>query len=512
MSICLYLDPANCRRWQWALLDMILLERNEPVVLAFSQGYPVPERIRRHYEVEKALFLKGKEIGGDLFDKDSWIGHLPDEVICDRAGHGIFDLVIDLVGDGKAPSGTEELTLLFNGYPAEKALISAIIRDGLPQIALMRKDGSIAATALPSGELAIGLPGAMDQTLARVVTLLRGWLNHQERWAEELIVKQADWPGLFELTRAISGLVVHNAMMAIYSRLFRPNHWRIGWRWVDNEDSTTRGTLAGQGWTVLPDKNNHSYADPVACQWQGRQFLFFEDLDKNRHKGVISVIEFDENGPKGEAQVCLKEEYHLSYPFLWEEGGEILMIPETSNNRDVAIYQASNFPFGWKRKAVLLSDIDAADVTITRRDGKLWLFCVTRDGNNGYSDCLSVFYADHIYGPWHPHAQNPVLINAATARPAGNFYEREGRLYRPVQDCSHHYGAEIALVEITHLSEAEYRQDVVGTLAPDIYWPGRKLHTRNRAGNLEVVDGAILRPRFQPFLALFNRLFAPASH
>ena len=213
---------------------------------------------------------------------------------------------------------------------------------------------------------------------------------------------------------------------------------------------------------------------------------------------------------RAQVKPCLEEAYHLSYPFLIEHEGETYMIPETSGNRDVALYKAKDFPLGWERHKVILEDIDAADVTVTKWDGRWWIFCVTRDGAGGYSDCLSIFHADDLLGPWQPHAQNPVLIDTASARPAGNFVQTDGKLFRPVQNCTKSYGAELALVEVTDLTPETYAQEVRANLGPNDHWPGRKLHTLNRAGKLEVIDGAILRPRFPMLRALAERIWKPA--
>ena len=83
------------------------------------------------------------------------------------------------------------------------------------------------------------------------------------------------------------------------------------------------------------------------------------------------------------------------------------MIPETSADGKVTLYRTDSFPLGWKPFKTILTDIDAADVTITHYEGRWWLFCVTRDGGGGYSDCLSIFHADALFGPWHPHGAKP---------------------------------------------------------------------------------------------------------
>ena len=123
------------------------------------------------------------------------------------------------------------------------------------------------------------------------------------------------------------------------------------------------------------------------------------------------------------------------------------------------------------------------------------MFAATRDGAGSHSDMLSLFTAERLLGPWTPHPANPVLIDAGSARPAGNIVRRGGRLWRPVQDCRAGYGTALGLAEITRLDREGFAQEVRTVLRPGPGWPGRKLHTLNRAGPLEVIDGSGLSPR-----------------
>ena len=422
------------------------------------------------------------------------------------------DLVIDLVGDGSAPTGRRSIGLLFNGYRAERSLITSILATGMPQIALRDANGEIVATADPSPELAKGVLGSMEQCYARVITLLVAWLQNSDRWVLPLQQRKADWPSSRQLAKQSVKNGIKSALKQVYYRLFLPSHWRIGWRWVDAEDVWSRRSLSGEPWQVLADVDNHFYADPVPWEKDGIHYLFFEDLDHRTEKGILSVVTMGEHGPTGPAEPCLEEPFHLSYPYLLEHEGEVYMIPETSANGKVTLYKTDSFPLGWKPYKTILENIDAADVTITQHEGRWWLFCVTRDGAGGYSDCLSIFHADELFGPWQAHAQNPVLIDKAAARPAGNFVHIDGKLCRPVQDCAHSYGWRLQLVEVTCLTPDHYEQKVLDSLEPNSRWPGRKLHTLNRAGRLEVVDGAILRPRMPLFKEIAERIFRPASH
>ena len=199
--------------------------------------------------------------------------------------------------------------------------------------------------------------------------------------------------------------------------------------------------------------------------WQGRDYLFFEDLDHKTGKGVIAAVAFDEAGRPGPTVPVLEEPWHLSYPFLIERGGEIFMIPESSANRDIALYRAVEFPLKWERHAVLVDDVEAADATIVEHDGLLWMFAVVRDGVGGYSDTLAIWWSTDLLGPWRPHPENPVLVDDRTARPAGNMVRRNGALYRPVQDCRRAYGGALGFMKVTRLDREGFAQESEGTIS-----------------------------------------------
>jgi beta-xylosidase len=148
-----------------------------------------------------------------------------------------------------------------------------------------------------------------------------------------------------------------------------------------------------------------------------------------------------------------------------------------------------------------LTGVELADATITRHQGLYYLFGVTRDGAGGYSDTLSIYFAEKITGPWRPHEQNPILVDRSSARPAGAFFHRDGALWRPIQDCSRGYGAALVLSEVQCLSPKEFKQVARKTIAPSRVWPGRKLHTLNRSGRLEVIDGSRIQPKLRSILA-----------
>jgi hypothetical protein len=136
--------------------------------------------------------------------------------------------------------------------------------------------------------------------------------------------------------------------------------------------------------------------------------------------------------------------------------------------------------------------------------GAWWLFATVRDGEGtirdsggAFSDALHLWSAPDFRGPWTPHPNNPVLIDIASARPAGRMVKRGNDLLRPVQDCRRSYGAALGIARISHLDLIGMEQVVETILNPGALWSGRKLHTLNEAGGFEFIDGSAIAPRWK---------------
>lgn len=231
------------------------------------------------------------------------------------------------------------------------------------------------------------------------------------------------------------------------------------------------------------------YADPFLLERNGVTYLFFEDLPYREHRAYISCCELTTAGEPGAPFEVLRRPYHLSYPFLFEHGGEVYMIPETKENRTVELYRATDFPRGWELAATLLSDIYAVDATIHEHAGKLWMFVGLSNGRFSNSDELGIFFADHLLGPWTPHPANPVVSDVQRARPAGKLFFDNGKLIRPSQDCGKAYGYALNFSEVLTLSETEYREQPVARIEPRWLKDNIGTHTYSRSTQFEVIDG-----------------------
>jgi hypothetical protein len=291
--------------------------------------------------------------------------------------------------------------------------------------------------------------------------------------------------------------IARKAARRIYTLCCHTPHWRVGWRKTSGADLFDLRAHPTSGWIDLPDDGRRFYADPFPILRDGKVTLFVEDYPHATGKGVISAVEFGANGPLGAPRPVLETSGHLSYPFVFEGDGETWMIPETCSAGVIELYRAVRFPDVWVKESTLVSDVVASDATLVQRDGKWWLFATVRDGGGAFSDALHLWSAPHFRGPWTAHPGNPVLIDIASARPAGRMIERDGALYRPVQDCRRGYGAALAIARVTRLDDGGFDQTVETLLTPGLMWRGNRLHTLNATGGFEFIDGAGFAPRWK---------------
>lgn len=491
-SVELHLDPRVTRRWHLDLAGA-LLSRLGTGSVAIGWAEPTERsdpRTERLLRLERRLH--GLRAGGSAPVPPARFSRF------DRPP-GTAEVCLDLVGTAPGPPA-RVWRLELDGRPGERAALTALLAGRFPVVTFVTEDGYVVAGGRPGSEYPGVRAAAYDDLLAGIVQLvLAAVAGHRPQLPEDRVPTASPDPTPARSPEALAvRSVVSSAAHRAHRTLYRAPHWRVGWRFVgdDRDAVVSRGELPDSGWQVLPDDGRHFYADPFPFTRGQDAWLFVEDFDHAHGKGVVSVVDFDRDGPVGAPRPVLRHDVHLSYPLVFEDLGETWMIPETSGAGTIELYRAEAFPDKWVREAVLVRDVVASDATCFRHDGRWWITATVRHGGS-WSDALHVWYADHLYGPWRPHRGNPVLIDITSARPAGHVVRRHGRLVRPVQDGSRGYGSALALAEIERLDEGEFRQRVVARLSPGEGWPGRRLHTLNRSGRLECIDGSGVSPRWR---------------
>nr|GEZ29167.1 glycosyltransferase family protein 64 protein C5-like [Tanacetum cinerariifolium] len=103
-------------------------------------------------------------------------------------------------------------------------------------------------------------------------------------------------------------------------------------------------------------------------------YLFFETKNSITMQGDIGVARSIDNGASWEQMgVVLDEEWHLSYPYVFDYNGQIYMMPEGSKKGDVRLYRAVDFPLKWKLEKVILKR-PLIDSFIMEYESRYWLF------------------------------------------------------------------------------------------------------------------------------------------
>lgn len=247
---------------------------------------------------------------------------------------------------------------------------------------------------------------------------------------------------------------------------------------------------------LTPPKDRF-WADPFIVARDGRYYIFIEEFLYATQKGHISLIVMNKNGVLEPSVRILETPYHLSYPFIFEFENDTYMIPESRANRTVELYKCTAFPRKWEFQKNLMTNCDVADCTLLQWQGKWWLFA-NRVETKGASlwDELFLYHSDSpLSDKWIPHPSNPIVSDVKSARPAGQLFVRDERLYRPSQNCSGHYGYGFNICEITKLTDTEYEEQIVSKVEPK--WDARivSTHTINYADGLTVIDGQLRRRR-----------------
>src|SRR3954468_4215816 len=81
-------------------------------------------------------------------------------------------------------------------------------------------------------------------------------------------------------------------------------------------------------------------ADPFMIRSDGEWYLFFEVMNSVTGKGEIGLAQSVDGVSWEYQQIVLSEDFHLSYPYVFEWNGSHYMIPETLSRGVVSLYRA----------------------------------------------------------------------------------------------------------------------------------------------------------------------------
>ncbi|PKP18392.1 MAG: hypothetical protein CVU06_12230, partial [Bacteroidetes bacterium HGW-Bacteroidetes-22] len=281
--------------------------------------------------------------------------------------------------------------------------------------------------------------------------------------------------------------------------LFRAEDWNIA---IAPSGNSLRPCINSiWQWFPKPEKNVF-VADPFIVTVRGVDYVWFEEYNCRKERGRISAVRVAEVDRYPQSRsVLLEEPWHLSFPSVTEHEGELFCTPESFAARQIRLYRLQLPDMKLVLDTVLIDNLPGVDPVLWFERSRWWLFCTTKDAPSIH---LYLFFADDLRGPYYPHPLNPVKSDLRSSRPAGNLFMLNGKLYRPAQDCSVHYGRKVVINEVEVLSTIDYREKSIEQILPvdkNRFYEG--IHTYNFNTSNKVVDGK----RFVFILAVFKLKF-----
>jgi hypothetical protein len=243
--------------------------------------------------------------------------------------------------------------------------------------------------------------------------------------------------------------------------------------------------------SVIENERGHYLADPFVITRDGKHFCFVEDYDIANKRGKITVYELGD-GHATYLGVALQEEFHLSYPYLFDYHGEIFMCPETSAAREIRVYKCVEFPLRWKLESTLMKGVSAVDSMLFERAGRWWMLTnIDPEGWGDHSLELHVYSATTpLDVHWRPHRGNPFFIDAARTRNGGMVRDGD-RLFRVAQGQGFGmYGKRTTVNEIVELTDDRYVERPVCVISPKFRLKIFGTHHFHSDGTITVLDFA----------------------
>lgn len=280
--------------------------------------------------------------------------------------------------------------------------------------------------------------------------------------------------------------------MRPFKDLFLEEYWEIAYRKYSEADSVVN-SKGRYNFNVLKSNKRYWFADPFLFVKDGKTFLFVEMFDNKTEIGVIGCSELVD-GIFTEPKVIIKEDFHLSYPCVFEKDGEIYMMPESHNDSCIQLYKAIEFPYKWKKEKKLINNINAVDSVF--ENGFLITSIVKPQNDMSVDLCV---YDEKLSSCKY----NPAYSGSFTKRGAGNCFSHGEFRIRPSQSCENNqYGCKLFFNKIEKCDSNEYKESVISEITPDNIATSYSntingIHTYAKSDDIECVD--IKSERFNPY-------------
>ena len=235
---------------------------------------------------------------------------------------------------------------------------------------------------------------------------------------------------------------------------------------------------------ILRSSILYCFADPFLFEHNNVHYLFLERINKITRKGqiVFSIIR-DKDGKVSRPHPVIKTKFHMSFPNITIINGQIVMIPETCEEKCVAIYSFDNFPCGCKKQIEILTNVRHVDSILY--NNYLLSYCIEEQFNPSL----------HLYKKGDNglySLTNRFVDSDDTKRCAGKIFNLNNDVIFPSQIGFPNYGYGLCFYKISMLKGCITFNNYRSITAADVFRILKKkvngIHTYNIDSVYEVID------------------------
>ena len=263
--------------------------------------------------------------------------------------------------------------------------------------------------------------------------------------------------------------------------------WKIGF--IHNSlDGILKNEQLHVRYLSFPD--DRWWADPFILDVTDKEIaLLVEEYQYKRKRGTIAKLVIDKEtlSVKSDEEILVLDT-HLSFPAIIRRKDQIYVYPENSKGGRLKLYRYNqetnklvdgdvicNEPLADAIYTELLGEPMIVSTKEPNPNGKVLGFYISQD--NGKSIIGDKYQLKEEY-----------VFDENIARNAGDWFENNGKIYRPAQECNVEYGHSTYLQEVTKDISGELHFKNIRKLCSNDKEFQRGLHTLNIYKGLTVID------------------------
>jgi hypothetical protein len=302
--------------------------------------------------------------------------------------------------------------------------------------------------------------------------------------AERKTIFDNQYPKVIPIVK-YNAILLFRTIIHLLKVLFTYDHWKVAVCDFSIQEVCRNKELLLKVKSLSNPGGKDFIADPFGFQSGGNDYIIYERFERNKNKGILEIRKNEFKKPF----IKIEKGEHLSYPYIYEENGDIYMIPECHQSGEILLYKWSRSNEEFEFDSKILEGFNGIDNSLVKHNNKYWLFSNNAD-NKSADISLNIYYADTLRGPYKAHPLNPVISSITHSRPAGTIFRNEEQLIRPSQNSGITYGGSIQLNQILKLTETEYEEKTIDSITPaDLKRKHIKgIHTISSMGGKTLID------------------------